>query len=448
MKKLLEICIDNNLEQVQLEPSRIDNILDLVFTNKSSLVNSVSLLPAIADHDTICTDINIKPIYTRQRRRPIYSFHKADWTDIKKVIKKACSDIIKSDKDVEGKWTDFKSAINQILETKIPKKLSPKLRQLPWLSKSDKKKIAKKHKLYQKAKATKSEEDREAYKKHKKATQKAIRAAHWRYVNSILDESLKEGNSRPFWRYVKSNRVDNVGVSSLKEDGVLYDDTQSKVEIFLRQFSSVFTKEDTTQPLPDIKDNSYPSISNISVDEKGVLKLLQNLNVNKAAGPDGIPNKLLKACAEEVAPLLTNIFQLSLDTGELPEDWKTANVIPLFKKGDKCLPQNYRPVSLTSICCKFLEHIVCKHVLTHLERHKILTDLQHGFLSGHSCESQLIITLNDLYEAYNGKDQVDLVIIDFSKAFDTVPHRKLLHKLDNYGIDGKLNKWIEQFFDK
>ena len=178
---------------------------------------------------------------------------------------------------------------------------------------------------------------------------------------------MKEGNSRPFWRYVKSKRVDNVGVSSLKEDGVLYDDTQSKVEIFLRQFSSVFTKEDTTQPLPDIKDNSYPSISNISVDEKGVLKLLQNLNVNKA---DGIPNKLLKACAEEVAPLLTNIFQLSLDTGELPEDWKTANVIPLFKKGDKCLPQNYRPVSLTSICCKFLEHIVCKHVLTHLERHK------------------------------------------------------------------------------
>lgn len=79
-------------------------------------MNSVSLLPAIAGHDTIYTDINIKPMYTRQKRRPIYSFYKAEWTDIKKVIKKACSDIIKSDKDVEGKLTDFKSAINQILE--------------------------------------------------------------------------------------------------------------------------------------------------------------------------------------------------------------------------------------------------------------------------------------------------------------------------------------------
>ena len=74
----------------------------------------------------------------------------------------------------------------------------------------------------------------------------------------------------------------------------------------------------------------------------------------------------------------------------------------------------------------------------HLEKHKILTDLQQGFRSGHSCESQLIITLNDLFEAYDNKNQVDLIILDFSKAFDTVPHRKLLHKLDNYGIDGKL----------
>ena len=444
-EKLLDICSGHNLEQMQLKPSRGENILDLVFTNRPSLINSVSLLLPIADHETICTDTDIKPKYTRQKRRTIYLYHKANWIDIKATMKKACTDIVESVKDVEGKWNDFKSAINQILDTKIPNKLSPKLRQLPWLSKSDKKKISRKHKLYQKAKSSNSEEDRDKFKKHKKATQKAVRAAHWRFVNSILDESLKDGNSKPFWKYIKSKRVDNIGVSALKENGMLFDDSKSKSEILLRQFSSVFTQEDTTEPLPDIKDKSYPSINNITVEVKGVLKLLQNINVNKAAGPDGIPNKLLKACAEEVAPALTNIFQISLDTGKLPEDWKMANVTPLFKKGEKCIPQNYRPVSLTSVSCKFLEHIVCKHVLNHLEQFKILTDLQHGFRSGHSCESQLIITLNDLFEAYNAKEQVDLVIIDFSKAFDTVPHRKLLHKLKNYGIDGQINKWIEQF---
>ena len=97
------------------------------------------------------------------------------------------------------------------------------------------------------------------------------------------------------------------------------------------------------------------------------------------------------------------------------------------------------------MCCKLLEHIVCKHVLGHLEKNKILSELQHGFRSGHSCESQLIITMNDLLEAWNDKDQVDMIILDFSKAFDMVPHKKLLHKLRNYGVDGKLNVWIEQF---
>ena len=92
-----------------------------------------------------------------------------------------------------------------------------------------------------------------------------------------------------------------------------------------------------------------------------------------------------------------------------------------------------------------MEHIICKHILIHLEKHNILTDLQHGFRSGHSCESQLIITLNDLLESFDNKDQVDMVILDFSKAFDTVPHQKLLHKIRNYGIDGKINLWLEQF---
>ena len=444
-EKLLDICIDHSLEQMQLKPTRGGNILDLVLTNRPSLVNTVSLLPGIADHDTICTDTLIKPNYSNQIRRPIYSYHKANWIDIKASMKETCANIIKSKKDVEGKWNDLRLAIEAIMESKIPNKMASKMRQLPWLSKSDKKKISKKHRLFQKAKTSGTDEDKEKYRKHKRATQKATRASHWKHINTILDESLKEGNSKPFWKYIKSKRVDNIGVSGLKENGILYEDSKSKAEILLKQFTSVFTKEDTSAPLPDIKDKSFPSINNILVDEKGVLKLIKGMNVNKAAGPDGIPNKLLKACAEEVAPVLTNIFQESLNSSKLPADWKKANVTPLFKKGDKHVPQNYRPVSLTSVCCKFLEHIVCKHILSHLEKYKILSDLQHGFRSGHSCESQLIITINDLLEAYNDKDQIDLVILDFSKAFDTVPHQKLLHKLKNYGIDGKLNGWIEQF---
>lgn len=153
----------------------------------------------------------------------------------------------------------------------------------------------------------------------------------------------------------------------------------------------------------------------------------------------------MKSCAEELAPVISHIFQLSLETGSLPTDWRNANISPIFKKGDKHTAANYRPISLTCVGCKLLEHITCRHVLKHLERNKILTPLQHGFRRGHSCESQLIITMHDIMKSFDIKKQVDLVILDFSKAFDTVPHHNLLHKLTLYGIDGKINQWIKTF---
>ena len=119
---------------------------------------------------------------------------------------------------------------------------------------------------------------------------------------------------------------------------------------------------------------------------------------------------------------------------------------PFLKKGSKLQAVNYRPVSLTCITCKLFEHIVCKHILGHLEEHGILTDLQHGFRTGRSCETQLITTFHDIASAYNKKgSQIDIAVLDFSKAFDTVPHDGLLSKLKHYGIDDKIWTWISNF---
>ena len=134
-------------------------------------------------------------------------------------------------------------------------------------------------------------------------------------------------------------------------------------------------------------------------------------------------------------------------TGELPRDWSLANVAPIFKKGNRVLAENYRPVSLTCITCKLFEHIVCRHILDHIEDHKILTNLQHGFRSGRSCETQQITTTHDLLSSFNSKSQIDVAILDFSKAFDTVPHAGLLGKLEHYGIDSKILLWITNFLN-
>ena len=132
----------------------------------------------------------------------------------------------------------------------------------------------------------------------------------------------------------------------------------------------------------------------------GVEKLMSNIKPHKASGPDNIPCKLLKELAPELAPCLSSMFQESLNSGLLPKDWKQARIAPAFKKGSTCMPENYRPISLTCVCCKLLEHIVCSHIHKHLDSDNILTTLQHGFRSRHSCEPQLVTTIHDIMKRW------------------------------------------------
>ena len=162
-------------------------------------------------------------------------------------------------------------------------------------------------------------------------------------------------------------------------------------------------------------------------------------------GPDIIPNIVLKTCASELSVGLGSIFQYSLDTSTLPMDWRDANISAVFKKGDRHQAENYRPVSLTSIACKLIEHILCSHILKHLEQYNVLTKPNHGFRSGYSTETQLLVALHDIFISFDQNIQVDVAILDFSKAFDTVPHDKLLLKIDSYGIQGNTLKWLSSF---
>ena len=151
-------------------------------------------------------------------------------------------------------------------------------------------------------------------------------------------------------------------------------------------------------------------------------KRLEDLKINKASGPDDIPCRILKELAQELAPVLTAFFRQSLERGELLDDWKKAQITPIFKKGNVHLPENYRPVSLTCVCCKLLEHIVCHHVRGHLDEYNILSEFQHGFRAGRSCETQLLTTIHDFMLNWDKNNQVDTAVLDFAKAFDTVPH--------------------------
>ena len=166
-------------------------------------------------------------------------------------------------------------------------------------------------------------------------------------------------------------------------------------------------------------DRSAPFMNDIVVSKDGVIKLLKGLNPSK--GPDELHPRVLMELATELDPVFAHLFQQSIDTGEIPKEWSLANICPLFKKSDRSLACNYPPVSLTCVPCKLLEHIVCSYIMAHLDEYKLLSDRQHAFRKGHSCETQLTTVINNWAKILNNRGQVDTFIFDFEKAFDTHP---------------------------
>ena len=208
-----------------------------------------------------------------------------------------------------------------------------------------------------------------------------------------------------------------------------------KADTFNQHFQSVFTSEDNSN-IPDKGPSLFPSLPTFEITEQGVYNLLSTCDTSKSPGPDSLHPYVLKATAAELSPILTHIFKQSLESGDVPLQWKHAYVTPIFKKGSKAHPGNYRPISLTSVVCKTMEHIIVSQIMKHLEDHNILSDNQFGFRSKHSCETQLLITVNDIAKDIDRNLQVDAAILDFSKAFDRVAHSRLLYKLNYYGIRG------------
>jgi hypothetical protein len=269
----------------------------------------------------------------------------------------------------------------------------------------------------------------------------------------VNNRGKQQAGLKKFWTFIKHRKKGRSSIAPLKENNILHSDPKKKAEILNRQFSSVFSAKQPLSLVQAARQNTplamneepHPDMPDINITRQGVEKLLSNLNPYKAAGPDSMKPMILKKMATTLAEPLTIIFRKSLEEGEVPHDWSQANVSPIYKKGDKSSPANYRPVSLTCIACKMMEHIVTSQLMQHANRHDLLYDLQYGFREKRSCETQLLGFVDDLMKNMQGKSQTDVIIMDFAKAFDKVEHNRLCYKLQQYGIRGKTNQWIKAF---
>ena len=232
----------------------------------------------------------------------------------------------------------------EVLQKHVPSKNTSTRYSQSWCNRTIRRLSRRKRRAYRKAKRTNKYKDWARFKSLQKTNRKECKRAHDDYVNSMVTDG---GNKKKLYSFVKNKKCDSSGVASLKKDRLTVGDARGKTEVLNSQFSSVFTNEDDA-PLPDLGTSSTPDAPNIQVGRNGVMKLLQGPEPHKATGPDKISSQFLKM-APPITPALTLIFQASLGQGQVSNEWKTANVAPIFKKGDKSKPSNYRPVSLTSI---------------------------------------------------------------------------------------------------
>jgi len=444
---ILKMVDDCYFTQLVDSPTRNENILDIIFTNRPSLINYCNVISGISDHEAVLTSFMAQAVYHKEGDRKRYLWNKANFQEMNIELSRFTAwfcDHFNIDTPVECLWSHIKSALLSLLDKYVPSKVVKNSNKQPWVNHHIKQLSRRKKKCYKIAKANNSSSEWLRYKSLKREIQRECRKARNSYMARSLFDPFKSGRKKNFFRYIKSLRKDSCGISMLQSDGITYSNNVDKAEILNKHFASVFTQDDNS-PAPDLGSSPYPDLQSFGTSVEEVYNLLTQVDPFKATGPDDIPPKLLKEMAFELSPSLTVLFNSSLKQGKIPHDWKIASVTPIHKKGNRSNPTNYRPISLTSVCCKTLERIIHSNIMEHLNRFNVLSKCQYGFRANHSTELQLLHTVHDLVTNLNKKIQTDAILLDLTKAFDKVLHRFLLHKLHYYGIRNEILEWISSF---
>jgi hypothetical protein len=406
-------------------------------------VSNVSVGHKVSDHCVVYFDVKINRKLVENSSRKVFLYSKGNYNQILSEAKQFKDEFLQSlpwQNTVNQNWLKLVQFVKETVSKNVPYKNIRANTKPSWLNPHVKRLINKRNRLFCKLKHSNNPDIRSTYNKIRNKVTNLVRNSYRNHVNKLIENV--DNNARPFYKYIKSQKCEGSTIPPLNHRGNIVTSDKPKATIFNNYFASVFNNTQTTV---QYDTGSLRTINDLNITESGVQNLLSKINVGKSIGPDELPSKILFEARQELAPVITIIFKQSLETGKLPEDWLKANVTPVYKKGDKSNVENYRPISLTCVCCKIMEHIIHSHISDFLQKHNILLQNQHGFRQNHSCITQLISAFNDWSLSLDNRIPVCVAIFDFSKAFDTVSHSLLLKKLLAIGIDGKVHSWIKAF---
>lgn len=436
------------LDQRVLQPTRksaeCESTLDLFFTNNGKA--TIEITKGISDHDIVkmVYDPGHLTRFSKESTKIVKQYHKVD---IKSLLNNAICyfDIFETaatHRNVNENWIAFKDDLRTLIENHVPKTIVKLKRETkPWVKKRT-------MDLIERSRKAKRKQRRYFLLKRQGYLQNLDHQITKELIESkeTFLKSLSIKKQKNIWKYVNKYRKDKDVIGDLKDKSQNKSciSDEEKGNLLNGTFREAFSKHSIDAP-PFFAPPAQVEMPNIEITEEGIEKLILELDVSKSPGPDGVSARDLRMIAPVAAKYLQVIFTQTLNESNIPDDWRKANICPIFKKGDKSDPCNYRPISLTSIASKIMEHILVSNITKHLTEGNLLSNYQFGFRTGASTELLLVALMDKIMKHVQNGGQVDAIAIDLSRAFDKVSHQLLLLKLNKFGLGEKTVKWFQAF---
>ena len=443
-------------EPTNFEPGKNPSCIDLIVTDQPNLIldsGTRASLDSNCHHQTIHCKVNFRIPPPTPSERHIWHYHRANAASIERTMSNfPWLRHLNANPDINWQVKTFIKIFLNIMSNFIPNETKRFVhRDPPWINKQLKTMLNKKNRFFKN------------YKKHgykandqvrldtfRKECQVAVESAKKTYLSN-LGNKLNDPNTsqKSYWKII--NRVMNKcrapKIPPLLENNVFILDCKKKAKLFNEFFSKQCKPIISNSILPQFNFLTVKRIDHINIQDNEILSLIRNLNPNKATGSDGISGQMLILCDNSVVQPLKIIFENILKTSTYPDLWKLANITPIFKKHDKQLIKNYRPISLLPICGKILEKILFNNIYNYFNANNLINKNQSGFRPGDSTTNQLLYLVDQIHEAFENPKSLEVraAFLDISKAFDKVWHADLMFKLRQNGISGDLLKLFKSY---